>query len=414
MNDQLKEHILYIRENSKFFRDLYQEVNLDSFELSNLPIINQDDYWSNNGLADNTVLTSNQEDGVVFKSGGTTGVPKSSYFTQQEWEVFTDDFAFAMDHLELKKGDRCANLFYSGDLYASFLFINKSVEKLKNKVVQFPVTGQTSLEETKKIIRDCKINVLFGVPTSLLNLAGHYESEYLDIDQIYYGGEPLFDDQREKLCRKFPNAHISSIGYASVDGGQLGFVDSECSDGEHKVFDKTIMEIIDPDTSEIIREEGRVGKLIYTNLTRRLMPIVRYPVGDMASWSVIDKKFKLLGRADEGARVGPVTVTRTDILTTLDRIGQCDSIQNIQLVISRKNGKDYLHVYLGARDLESLDVGPFCKAFYEAFLIERPMYLKEKVSGNIEDLRVSVVFVDDLKKNKRTGKLRLVIDERFA
>lgn len=414
MNNRLIEHIQFVRKHSKFYKKLYSHVDESSSSISDFPILSQSDYWGCNGIKENSVLTSKQEDGVVFKSGGTTGAPKSSYFTQNEWEVFTDDFAFGMDHLKLKKGDRCANLFYSGDLYASFLFINKSVEKLKEKVIQFPVTGQTELMESRRIIEDFKINVLFGVPTSLLNLSNQFTDRYEDIDQIYYGGEPLFEDQRLMLSEKFPNAHISSIGYASVDGGQLGYVDSTCSLGEHRVFNNTYMEIVDPETNEVITELGRAGKLIYTNLSRRLMPIVRYPVGDMATWSELGKKFNLLGRSDEGARIGPVTVSREDVLSTLERMEHSLDVQSIQLIIKRECGKDYLHIYLGVKDKDNLNIEDSLRLFKECFYLERPMYMKEKSSGNILDLSVSIVLVEELMKNPRTGKLRLVVDKRFT
>lgn len=414
MSNRLEEHINFVREHSEFYRNLYSNVDNESFSITDFPILSQDEYWESNRLDHNTILTSDQKDGVVFKSGGTTGAPKSSFFTQEEWEVFTDDFSFGMSHLNLKKGDRCANLFYSGDLYASFLFINKSVEKLDEKVVQYPITGQTGLEESHKIIKDFNINVLFGVPTSLLNLSNQFKESYDKIDQIYYGGEPLFEDQRAMLSKKFPKAHISSIGYASVDGGQLGYVDSSCSLGEHRVFDNTYMEIIDPETDEVISEIGKAGKLVFTNLSRRLMPIVRYPVGDMATWTELGKKFNLLGRSDEGARIGPVTVTREDVLSTLKRMDSDLDVQSIQLVISRESGKDYLHIYLGVKDKDNLNIDESISLFIDSFYLERPMYLKEKTSGTILDLRTSIVLVENLAKNPRTGKLKLVVDERFA
>lgn len=404
--------IKYVREKSNFYKKLYSDVPSENFKLSDLPIVDQDDYWSHNSFKDNNVLTSRSSDGVIFKSGGTTGNPKFSYFTKEEWSQFTSDFGFGMDQLRMKDGDLCANLFYSGDLYASFLFINKSVEQMKTGVTQFPITGQTEVETSLKIISEYKVNVLFGVPTSLINMAAHATSPIKHVDQIYYGGEPLFEDQREALLQIFPNAYISSIGYASVDGGQLGYVDSSCAPSEHKVFSSTIMEIVDTDTGEVIEEEGKVGKLIFTNLSRRLMPILRYPVGDMASWVEVGEKFKLLGRSDEGARIGPVTINRDDISSILKVSTLSDLVNNFQLMIKRVSGRDYLHLFLGAHDLLKLKRAFKPSEFKELFYEQRPMYLKEFQLNLIEDIEISLVSVDDLIKNPRTGKLRLVIDER--
>jgi phenylacetate-CoA ligase len=408
---EVDELIKYVRENSPFYKELYSDLD-ENTSLEKLPITDQEKFWKANTLNNNLVLTSKKSDGVVFKSGGTTGNPKFSIFTQGEWEKFTSDFGQGMDQLRLKEGDLCANLFYSGDLYASFLFINKSVEKMSTKVTQFPITGQTDIHESLKIISDYKVNVLFGVPTSLINMATHSNEVISHVDQIYYGGEPLFDDQKELLLKTFPNAYISSIGYASVDGGQLGYVDSECGAGEHKVFKSTIMEIIDPETGELIKEKGRVGKLIFTNLTRKLMPIIKYPVGDMASWVEYGEKFKLLGRSDEGARVGPVTVNRDDILKILETLEVNNLVDSFQLIIERKESKDCLQIVLGSLKeskleecLEKLDLK---NAFYE----QRKMYQKEVQKGLIGDIEYSVVNTDNLVKNPRTGKLRLVIDQR--
>ncbi|OUR98561.1 hypothetical protein A9Q84_03875 [Halobacteriovorax marinus] len=406
------ELITYVRENSKFFRDLYAHLPTSGFRVSDLPITNQDEYWKHNSFSNNSVLTDKTSDGVIFKSGGTTGNPKFSYFTKSEWNKFTLDFGFGMDQLRMRDGDLCANLFYSGDLYASFLFINKSVEQMQTKVTQFPITGQTEIDVSLKIITDYKVNVLFGVPTSLINMAALTSEPITCVDQIYYGGEPLFDDQRESLLKAFPNAYISSIGYASVDGGQLGYVDSECSASEHKVFPSTIIEIVDADTGELIEEEGRVGKLIFTNLSRRLMPIIKYPVGDMASWVQVGEKFKLLGRSDEGARIGPVTINRDDIASILKGSKIDHLVNSFQLVIKRKSGKDYLHLFLGRLGKEELNSSEIETSLKAYFYEQRPMYLKEYQSNIIEDVEISLVPSDNLLKNPRTGKLKLVIDQR--
>ena len=312
----------------------------------------------------------------------------------------------------MKEGDLCANLFYSGDLYASFLFINKSVEKMKTKVTQFPITGQTDVEETLKIISDYKVNVLFGVPTSLINMAAQSGTTIEHVDQIYYGGEPLFNDQKEMILKTFPNAYISSIGYASVDGGQLGYVDGSCSLGEHRVFKSTIMEIVDPDSGEIINEVGRTGKLVFTNLTRKLMPIIKYPVGDLARWIDVGEKFKLLGRSDEGARIGPVTVNRDDISKVLTNLNLDHLVDNFQLYIRRKKSKDYLDLILGSSNEADLNQCLKKLDFEQEFYSERHMYKKEYDEGLIERFLFRVVNTDKLVKNPRTGKLRLVIDER--
>src|SRR5882757_3018360 len=125
----LSEIVAQAREKSPYYKKLYENIgNPKNVKLSDLPVIDQGEFWNANTIRDNQLLTGPMEDGIVFKSGGTTGQPKFSIFTREEWNTFTDVFGEGMGHTGLVKGDRLANLFYAGELYASFTFIMKSVE----------------------------------------------------------------------------------------------------------------------------------------------------------------------------------------------------------------------------------------------------------------------------------------------
>ena len=52
------------------------------------------------------------------------------------------------------------------------------------------------------------------------------------------------------------------------------------------------------------------------------MPIIRYPVGDNAVWIEPGRKLRIIGRAEEGARVGPVTVYYDDMRLVLEKAFQ--------------------------------------------------------------------------------------------
>jgi len=68
-------------------------------------------------------------DGTAFKSAGTTGKPKFSIYRASEWDSLCEGFGRGMAAGGLRPGERLANLFYAGDLYASFLFITHSLER---------------------------------------------------------------------------------------------------------------------------------------------------------------------------------------------------------------------------------------------------------------------------------------------
>ncbi|GAB4012909.1 MAG: phenylacetate--CoA ligase [Bdellovibrio sp.] len=408
---ELQELVNIARSRSPYYKELYKDLGHNP-KINDIPIIDQDSFWQANNPQNNKLLTESHRNGIVFKSGGTTGNPKFSYFTKQEWKVFTDEFGSGMDRAGFEAGDRVANLFYAGELYASFVFIMKSIEAMQTPVIHFPLSGAAPFEQIVKSIEELGVNVLAGVPTTMMNFIAYLQEhkKKIKIDKIFFGGEDLYDDQREKLKKIFGDIKISSIGYASVDGGHLGFVDSSCGPSVHYTFNKTsIMQIIDEESGEEITELHRPGKLIYTNLTRSLMPIIRYPVGDRAEW-VGKEQFRLLGRSSEGARVGPVTVNRDDVHHILEKFPLNSLILGFQLRVTREEGLDLLTLVLGASDpiLLQNSVSDLIQYFYR----ERPMFKELVDLKMICPLQIEVLPFSGLEKNVRTGKLKLVIDLR--
>ena len=419
----LRDLVNFVRRHSVYYRELYAHLptELPSSQvdlLRLLPVIDSTSYWAANGLEDNRVLTSELSDGIVFKSGGTTGAPKFSVFSRKEWSHFCESFARGLVAGGLKEGERIANLFYAGELYASFLFILKSFESAPLKSLHLPLTGSASTESVLKTLSDLKATTLVGTPTMILQLAEAAHAQNLQfpaLRRILYGGESLYDDQRQRLLELFPNVVVRSIGYASVDAGLLGYADESCRGDEHRAFGlETIYEILDEHTLEPIDEVGITGKAFVTYLDRRLMPIIRYPVGDRAQWvddaGVLDRRFRLLGRSEEAARVGPCSVYYDDIHDAFAAAQADDErylMAGFQLVIHHFEKRDQLTLRLSPSH-----PGLFEEDWVRTLLAARPMLRDEWEKGNIHPPRVELVSYQHLEKNPRTGKIKRVIDLR--
>ncbi len=418
-----KELARLAQQNSPYYKELYYGV--DSFtQLGDLPIVDQASYWNANTVRNNRVLTASMTDGIVFKSGGTTGNPKFSVYTRDEWNLFTQVFGEGMSKAGLSKSDRIANLFYVGELYASFIFIMKSIEAAPLTALQFPINGATEPEAILKAVWDFEINVLAGLPTTLLNVAEYYAhnaASYPDIrvNKIMFGGESMYPDQRKRIEDIFGGVQIVSVGYASVDAGLLGYADASCGTDEHRAFGRhTIMEIVDEDTCALICDPDRPGKLLITNLIRSLMPVIRYPVGDRAVWAEPalpdnpDRKFVILGRSEEAARVGPVSVYYEDMQTFLASLDLQLQITGFQLIIQHHDRKDALTVRIATpdRNLASREIEDKIAHY---FGVQRRMFTEAVVDNKIHPLSIEWIDPADVEINSRTGKLRRVIDKRL-
>lgn len=408
------------RSGSPFYSKLFSGLPETGWTLDQLPVVDQKEFWAANTFEGNHLLTDRINDGIVFKSGGTTGNPKFSVFTTEEWRSFTEIFGQGLAANGLKTGDRVANIFYAGELYASFLFITFSLHNCPSGSVQFPIAGGTPVEEIIHLIRDYNIGVVAGVPTTVLEIGEYLARQGASLPavrKILYGGESMYPDQRAFLERIIPGVKIASIGYASVDAGLLGFADEGCGHEEHRVFgEASILEIIDEETGEVIRESGRPGKIFITSLTRLLMPIIRYPAGDRAMWvepeGSVNRKFLLLGRSDEAARVGPMTLYVKDVRDILSLFWEKLGIVNFQICTEHRDKKDSLVLRIvSSRQKETLSSQS--AEIIKEITRQRPMYRELVAGGKINPAVIEWIDEKELIVNPRTGKLRVVIDNRM-
>jgi phenylacetate-CoA ligase len=123
----------------------------------------------------------------------------------------------------------------------------------------------------------------------------------LKLNRFLYGGDLLLESQYLFIKDLFPEAIITSTGYASSDAGFLGYADKTCKINEYRTDSAfTIPEIIDLVTKKPIEGLDKPGILLATNLTKTLIPVIRYPVGDIAMWmepkGTKNRKLKLMGR----------------------------------------------------------------------------------------------------------------------
>lgn len=412
----LSDLIRFARHNSPFYRDLYASLPPHVDRLTDLPVVDQREFWAANTLQDSRVLTGPLSEATVYKTGGTTGSPKFSVYTRDEWRTFVTTFGGGLVDAGLRPGHRVADLFYAGELYASFLFLLDSLAHAPVDNVRLPIGGGAPLESTIPTLRDLAAQVAAGTTTTLCRLAEGVLSSGVRLDSVellLFGGEALFDDQRRLLTAAFPRAEVRSVGYASVDAGLLGRPVPGSDARVHRAFTpQSVVEILDDSTDEPVTEPGRPGRVVVTSLFRRLMPIIRYPAGDRAEWTGTGPgHFRILGRAEEGVRVGPVslyTQDAQDAVATADTAGQ---VVGMQLVVRRWDGRDGLVLRLATAPGEN-GRAELAKAVVAELETVRPLYPDSVRAGFVHPLSVEWVRHGDLAVNPRSGKLVRVLDER--
>lgn len=413
--------IRFVRENSPYYRELYRSLPKEIDSLEMLPLVEPSRFWEANSYRDNQLLTGPVQDGLILRSGGTTGKPKFSVFSRDEWNEFTQTFAQKLAHSGLLAGDRVANLFYVGELYGSFIFTHKVLEECPVKTLQLPIAGTAPLPEAIALMKEYEATVLAGLPTTLMTLVEKMGEESFGktkVRLLLFAGEPLQKDQRARLLQAFPGAEIRSIGYASNDAGALGYTDANCAPNEFRCYDSyAIYEIFDEATGQVIHEPGREGIAVITNLKRSLMPVIRYPVGDRAMWvepqGSPNRKYLLLGRSEETARIASLSVGFDEIRSILEKHSSRLGSVQFQLVMVHHENHDGLVIRIASSSASDIAVQKSCEQEILAHLHElKPIMRRFVEDGKIHPTRIEWRLPGELETNARTGKLRRVIDMR--
>lgn len=407
----LEEIISYARKNSKYYAELYKDLPSNP-SLSELPLINQDHFWSNCDKNGYCVATRPHTDGQIFKSGGTTGSPKYSLYTSDEWQTMCECSGAVLPKGGLKDGEKIANLFYAGGLYASFLYTYSMLYCAPAKSLVYNLSGNVSIEEIVQTVYDHKINCIAGLPSILTKIVSYIEDNNLTgfaVDTVYFAGETLYPDQREKFCKVFGREiEFRSIFYASNDGGPIGYFTKDCGFNEHRVMSElTVMELIDPDTGKVITEMNKPGVIYITSLFKTLIPLIRYPAGDLGEYTepegIPDRRFRILGRSDVAARAGYVSLYHEDVGEILRKCGiDYYSYQ----IISKRGSKDYFLFKIASPKPGDTE------EFIKTLLNERSMLKAAVEDGDINLPVVEWCKPADLDYNPRTGKLKAVMDMR--
>jgi phenylacetate-CoA ligase len=410
----LQDLVDHARRNSPFYAELYRDVPATVSHLTQLPVIDQKEFWAANTFPDNRLLTGPLSDAGVYTTGGTTGKPKLSPWTRSEHADSVTAFGAGLVQAGLRPGHRVANLFWAGELYSSFLYIEHALHAAPVENVRLPVAGSAPDTFVVDLIHDFGVHVLAGEPMRLSAVAEHLVQRGQvaeSVELLLFAGDILFADLRPLLTRAFPKAAISSAGYASVDAGLVAGPVPGDDVRVHEAFaHRTVVEIVDDLTGEPITTPGVPGRLLVTNLFRTLMPILRYPAGDRAEW--VDgelRRFRLVGRSIEGARVGTVTMGVEETRGVLVAADPGQHIAGIQLVQRRWENRDGLVLRLGCVEQPPAELA---EQLIAAVYAARPLYREEAEGGRIHPLRVEWVPRAELVTNPRTGKLQQVVDER--
>jgi len=416
--NRLQDLIRFAKNYSQFYRlhlaDIMKIENYNDFKK--VPFLTKSEIYKNTPPISNDMLTAELAKAYVFASGGSTGEPKFNYYSFRELDRISSILAEIYQIAGITRSDTVANLFMAGFLWTSFIVVNQALEKIG--CVSLPIAGNADIDLILHYLKLFRPNAVVGLPSMIIKLAEEIARRGLNItiEKILYGGEHFSPEAIKYLKGTVGARFIRSAGYASVDGGPIGYQCPECKGGvHHLLYSYIFLETIDPKTDRTV-DVGEVGEIVVTNFHRRLMPIIRYRTGDLGrvlpySCACVHKTplFELLGRSDDILRIGAMSIYPQKIGEALAKLPELSSI--FQLEGSYEDVKEVLTVRVETL-LDNVDFQGLAKIIRENLIkhdSELELVLRE---GWLKRLDVEILPPGGIKRNPRTGKIVRVIDRR--
>jgi phenylacetate-CoA ligase len=279
----------------------------------------------------------------VHASSGTTGKPTVVGYTAEDLTMWAQCVARCLRGAGIEPGWMLHNAYGYG-LFTGGLGLHAGAEEAGISVV--PVSGGNT-ERQLMLIEDFAPESICCTPSYALTLAEHLSGEN-SLQVGVLGAEPWSELMREQIEEKLSLIAVNIYGLSEVIGPGVA---CETADRQGLVVmeDHFYPEVVHPETGEVL-DDGEVGVLVLTSLTKQAFPILRYWTGDLCSLTrepspcgrTHARISSIVGRSDDMIVIRGVNVYPSQVEHAL--LGVELAAPHFRLVVTREGTLDNLTV----------------------------------------------------------------------
>ena len=293
---------------------------------------------------------------------------------------------------------------YGYGLFTGGLGAHYGAERLGCAVI--PMGGGQTAKQVQ-LIHDFDPEIIMVTPSYMLNIADEMDAQNIDTSKLslrlgIFGAEPWTGLMREAIENRLGIDAVDIYGLSEVMGPGVAQECIEAKDGPTIWEDHFYPEIIDPETGEVL-EDGKEGELVFTNLTKTGMPMIRYRTRDLSrllpgTSRTMRRMDKITGRSDDMLIIRGVNVFPSQVeeqILTIDSLSP-----HYMIEVSRENNMDSLCICVEPKAEMSADaVDAACTQ------------LQQQVKGMIGvSSKIKMQTVGSLPRSE--GKAKRVVDNR--
>lgn len=350
-SERLVKQVKYVYEHVAFYRDRMDKAGVKPEDirgiedLHKLPFITKDDLRDQYPYG---LLGVPLEDCVRIQStSGTTGRRVVAFYTQEDIDVWEDCCARAIVAAGGTREDVC-HVCYGYGLFTGGPGLNGGSHKVG--CLTLPMSSGNT-ERQLQFMEDLGSTIICCTPSYAANLGETIHErgvkDKLKLKAGIFGAEPWTEEMRRDIEQSLGIKAYDIYGLTEISGPGVSF---ECEEqaGMHVQEDHFIPEIINPDTGEVL-PEGEVGELVFTCITKKAFPLLRYRTRDLCYLTrkpcscgrTHIRMHKPMGRSDDMMVVKGVNVWPSQIESVLLNQGYQ---ANYQIVVDRVGHNDTIEV----------------------------------------------------------------------
>lgn len=311
-------------------------------DLKHLPFMDKRDFRTHYPLGMCCVDRSAIRE--IHMSSGSTGTPVVNAYTEQDLRQWGECMARCYAMAGLSPGETIQITPSFGLFNGGFGFYHGATQR---GLFVVP-TGAGNTPRQVKLMNDFQVKAFGSVVSYALRIIEYLEEHGIDsIPSLKVGifGAEIFSDTMRTKIEDALGIETFDI-YGMTETGGVGTTGMDCPDhsGIHVWEDHYILEVIHPDTGELV-EDGQEGELVFTSLTREAIPVIRFKTSDSSKILSREKCAcgrthtridRVKGRLDDMLIVKGVNVYPKDIEHALMEIPGVRS--HYQIIVEEQDG----------------------------------------------------------------------------
>ena len=286
----------------------------------------------------------------IQSTSGTTGKRVVAFYTQNDIDLWEECCARAIVAVG-GSADDVVQVCYGYGLFTGGAGLHGGSHKVGSLTLPMS-SGNT--DRQIQFMMDLNATILCCTPSYAAYIGETlaekgYKPEDNKLKAGIFGAEPWTEEMRRGIEAALGIKAYDIYGLTEISGPGVAF-ECEAQKGMHINEDHFYVEVIDPDTGEVL-PDGSKGELVFTCLDKEAFPLLRYRTRDICVLTrekcscgrTHVRMSKPMGRSDDMMIIRGVNVFPSQIETVLLNEGYSP---NYQIAVDRVNNNDTLDVYV--------------------------------------------------------------------